>query len=106
MLHLEGNNNTTYTNHYGGQYRTWMRVGAFMRENSDAMYVGLKQEAGTNRSDAVVNWSDDQVNDKLRFLFTSTLLTLPGNVNPLRGDSRDGYEFMRMQNVAFVTILS
>ncbi|HRP53087.1 MAG TPA: hypothetical protein PLI97_06215 [Fluviicola sp.] len=44
MLHLEGNNNTPYTNHFGGQYRTWMRVGTFMRENSDAMYVGMKLE--------------------------------------------------------------
>ena len=58
MLHLEGSNNTPFGNHFGGQYRTWMRVGAFMHENSDAMYVGMKPE-GFNRSDAVVNWSDD-----------------------------------------------
>jgi len=29
-----------------------------MKENSDAMYVGLI-ELGTNRSDAIINWSDD-----------------------------------------------
>lgn len=92
MLHLEGPNNTNFT---GGQFRTWMRTGMFARENSGAMYVGLKSE-GFNRSDAVVNWSDDSGADKLRFLFTGTLLNLPGVVNPLRSDSQNGYEFMRM----------
>ncbi len=48
MLHLEGSNNTPFT---FGQYRGWMKTGLFMRENSDAMYVGLKTESGTNRSD-------------------------------------------------------
>ena len=55
MLHLEGDNNTPFN---GGQFRDWMRTGVFMRENSDAMYVGMKPE-GINRSDAVVSWSDD-----------------------------------------------
>lgn len=40
MLHLEGPNNTTPTQ-TGFGWRSWMRTGAFMRENSDAMYVGL-----------------------------------------------------------------
>jgi hypothetical protein len=40
MLHLEGLNNTTpIQNGFG--WRAWMRTGTFMRENSDAMYVGL-----------------------------------------------------------------
>jgi hypothetical protein len=30
-----------------------MKTGVFMKEHSDAMYVGLKQENGTNRSDAI-----------------------------------------------------
>lgn len=93
MLHLEGGNNTPFGG--GGQWRDWMKTGTFYRENSDAMYVGLKEE-GFNESDAVVSWSDDTGSDQLRFIFTSTLLTLPGAVNPLRGDSRNGYEFMRM----------
>ena len=94
MLHLQGSNNTPFND---GQYRTWMRTGAFMRENSDAMYVGLKEE-GFNQSDAVVNWSDDGGTDNLRFIFTSTLLGLPGAVNPLQGNSSNGYEFMRMSS--------
>jgi hypothetical protein len=34
MLHLEGPNNTPFT---GGQWRTWMKTGLFMRENSDGI---------------------------------------------------------------------
>ncbi len=59
MLHLDGDNNTPYS---GNGWRKWMKTGVFMKEHSDAMYVGLKQENGTNRSDAVINWSDDQTN--------------------------------------------
>ncbi len=95
MLHLEGPNNTIFD---GGQFRGWMRTGMFARENSDAMYVGMKPE-GPNRSDAVVSWSDDNLGggpDYMRFLFTTTLNILPGAVNPLIGNSQNGYEFMRM----------
>jgi hypothetical protein len=70
MLHLEGPNNVPQFT--GGQWRTWMKTGLFMRENSDGMYVGLKQESDTNRRDAVISWSDDAQFDKLRFLFTPT----------------------------------
>lgn len=96
MLHLEGPNNTIFT---GGQWRSWMKTGLFMRENSDAMYVGLKQEAGTNRSDAIVSWSDDAGSDRLRFLFTGTSLNGNGdNPNNLSANSFEGYEFMRMES--------
>ncbi len=96
MLHLQGPNNTLFN---GGSYRTWMRTGMFANENSDAMYVGMKPEAGTNRSDAVIYWSDDANVDKLRFLMGTTLTSLPGAINPLTGGSANGYEFMRMQTV-------
>lgn len=36
-----------------------------MRENSDAMYVGIKPE-GNNRSDTVVNWSDSKMLFKIK----------------------------------------
>ena len=94
MLHLEGPSNVPQFT--GGQFRAWMRTGMFARENSDAMYVGMKPE-GSNRSDAVVSWSDDSGPvDNLRFLFVTTLNTLPGAVNPLIGNSQNGYEMMRM----------
>ncbi|WP_461791364.1 tail fiber domain-containing protein [Pedobacter sp.] len=96
MLHLEGPNNTIFN---GGQFRGWMKTGVLSRENSDAMYVGMKPE-GTNRSDAVVYWSDDAGGtdgpDNLRFLFGTTQNTLPGAVQPLLGNSQNGYEMMRM----------
>lgn len=85
-----------------------MRTGIFMKENSDAMYVGLKQETGTNRSDAVISWSDDPVGagsvDKLRFIFTG-ICDGNGNgvVNPITGQSLNGYEFMRMQPISTLT---
>ena len=71
-----------------------------MKENSDAMYVGLI-ELGTNRSDAIINWSDDAAGagsvDKLRFIFTGIAATGDGNnQNPLSGSGLFGYEFMRM----------
>jgi hypothetical protein len=97
MLHLDGSNNTSFP---GGGWRQWMNTGTFMRENSDGMYVGLKQE-GTNRSDAIINWSDDPSGsagpDKLRFIHTGANL---GNGNN-QTDQRDpfalnGYEYMRM----------
>ncbi len=99
MLHLDGPNNTGFN----GDWRSWMKTGVYMRENSDAMYVGLKQESGLNRSDAVINWSDDPVGsggvDKLRFLFTSTAPTGSGSgTDPRNGASFNGYEFMRMQS--------
>ena len=97
MLHLDGPNNTPF----GGDWRSWMRTGTYYRENSDAMYVGLKPEAGTNRSDAVVNWSDDPFSgggpDALRFIFTSTSNSGNGTgTNPLSSSSLNGYEYMRM----------
>jgi hypothetical protein len=49
MLHLDGPNNTLFN----GDWRRWMKTGTFMRENSDAMYVGLKDE-GANPSDAAL----------------------------------------------------
>ncbi len=39
MLHLEGNNNSLFL---AGQWRRWMSTCVYMRENADAMYVGLK----------------------------------------------------------------
>lgn len=87
MLHLEGPNNTIFT---GGQWRSWMKTGLFMRENSDAMYVGLKQEAGTNRSDAIVSWSDDAGSDRLRFLFTGTSLNGNGD-NQTTGQTQTSF---------------
>jgi hypothetical protein len=97
MLHLDGSNNTSFP---GGGWRQWMNTGTFMRENSDGMYVGLKQE-GTNRSDAIINWSDDPSGsagpDKLRFIHTGgNLGNGNGQTDPRDPFALNGYEYMRM----------
>ena len=51
MLHLYGANNTPFAMSDG--WRSWMKSGIFISENSDAMYVGLKSVA-YNRSDAII----------------------------------------------------
>ena len=106
MLHLDGPNNTPFL----GDWRRWMRTGVYMRENSDAMYVGLKEEHGSNRSDAVINWSDDAQPgagggiDKLRFIFTSSASNGNGiGTDPRSGQSLEGYEYMRMQAFPGIT---
>lgn len=101
MLHLEGSTNNTpgYT---GNGWRRWMQTGTFMRENSDAMYVGLQTQPGTtNRSDAVINWSDDISNqyggaDRLKIVMSTYANTGNGNnQSRIDGASYFGYEFMQ-----------
>ena len=93
MLHLEGPNSTSFS---GNGWRQWMKTGVFIKEESDAMYVGLKQNA-SNQSDAIVSWSDDLGTDKLRFVFTGNAPGAGSSTNPISSAGLDGYEFMRMQ---------
>ncbi|MCB0774275.1 MAG: tail fiber domain-containing protein, partial [Flavobacteriales bacterium] len=68
-IHINSNGS-----HFAG-YRPWMRVGTFMSENNDGMYVGTKRE-DDDRIDAVLNWFDNDQDspgvgpDALRFIFT------------------------------------
>jgi hypothetical protein len=91
LLHLEGPNNTTFL---GLGWRSWMRTGTFIKENSDNLYLGLNNEfcsSGANRSDAVLSWGDDQycddcpITDSFRMIFTGVSATGNGNggANPL-----------------------
>jgi hypothetical protein len=100
MLHLYGKNNAPGFGP-GAGWRQWMETGLLMNENSDGMYVGLKQETGTNRSDAIINWSDDPSGasgpDKLRFIHTGANVGNGGTqFDPRDPFSLDGYEYMRM----------
>ncbi len=111
LLHLYGTNNTNFAGISDG-WRKWMKSGILINENSDAVYFGLKPELGqagniTNRSDAVICWSDDvgsggNTADKLRFIFTASNFTgTNGNGDgnsPIHGKSLNGYEFMRMSS--------
>jgi hypothetical protein len=99
LLHLFGPDNSGFG--IGGGYRSWMNTGMLVNENSDAIYVGMKPEAGTNRSDAVFCWNDDAGagQDKLRFVFTGAFASANGNgTNPIDPRSLNGYEFMRMSS--------
>ena len=54
-LTITGTNNSGFG---GNGFRAWMNTGVFNLENSDNMYVGLKNE-GYNHSDAVIASGDD-----------------------------------------------
>jgi len=85
-------------------WRNWMDVGTFTADDSDNMYVGLKNE-GVDRKDAVINWGDNQVPgvsgpvgpDNLRFIFTSTTTALPPGTGDPVSQSNDGLEVARME---------
>ncbi|TAL58544.1 MAG: hypothetical protein EPN85_11420, partial [Bacteroidetes bacterium] len=104
LLHLQGPNNTTFPAG-GAGWRSWMKTGTFTVENTDATYFGLKNEVttgGANRSDAVINWSDDPAApgggpDNLRFIFTQ-FATGNGNCTncPLNPQGFEGMEIARM----------
>jgi len=76
-LHIHGGNNTTFAT-FSSNLRPWFQTGTLYSENSDAMYVGmrdLKPQTGLNNSSyAVINWSDDNLGttatDFLSFNFT------------------------------------
>ena len=84
-------------------WRPWMDIGTFISNGTDNMYIGLKEDAGTDRLDAVVSWGDNQTNglpnpfingpDNLRFIFTATT-TGAGSTAPANGVN--GLESMRM----------
>lgn len=104
LLHLQGPYNA-YPN--GGLgWRSWNKTGVYINENSDEIYIGLKDEAavnGTNRSDAVIMWGDDQytVNDgnadNFRLIFSGTSNgSGNGGSNPRDPQTFNGLETMRM----------
>jgi len=60
LVHLQGPYNAYVNGGLG--WRSWMKTGIYMNENSDEVYFGLKNEFalnGTNRSDAIIAWGDD-----------------------------------------------
>jgi Chaperone of endosialidase len=92
LLHL-GYNTITPTN---DGWRPWMDVGTFTAKGSDNIYVGLKQEIGTDRQDGVISWGDNITGlpaggpDNFRFIFTSN--TAAGDA----GSVANGLEALRM----------
>ncbi|CAN5479265.1 hypothetical protein BH11BAC1_BH11BAC1_23750 [soil metagenome] len=102
LLHLQGPYNAYV---FGGNgWRAWNRTGIYMNENSDEIYVGLKNEFnlnGTNRSDAVIMWGDDQTSadngDCFRIIFSgSSGGNGNGSNNPRDPATFNGLETVRI----------
>jgi len=104
LLHLQGPYNAAP---YGGNgWRAWNRTGMYINENSDEMYIGMKNEFainGANRSDAVIMWGDDQYTtsdnnaDNFRLIFSGNSGSAGnGTSNPRDAFTVDGLETMRM----------
>lgn len=90
-LHIDGGNNTPNFA-FGNGFRPWFNTGTLYTENSDGMYVGLKN-VGPDFSYAVINWSDNNIpnpgsTDFLSFNFTGG----PNGLAP----TVDGMEVARM----------
>ena len=89
-------------------WRPWMDIGMFVTNNTDNVYIGLKNENGPlgDRQDAVLSWGDNQVSgfpagngpDNFRFIFTSTTAGSGGGTPPATG--ANGLEGMRMTPTA------
>ncbi len=102
MLHIEGPNNTPWN---GDGWRSWMRTGTFMKESSDHLYIGMKNESSEqNRVDALLSWGDDEYEsddnpaDCFRMAFTGNASSGNGNSVGNQNDPFDynGREVMRM----------
>ncbi|PHR49618.1 MAG: hypothetical protein COA32_00375 [Fluviicola sp.] len=95
-LTITGTNNTFFG---GAGYRSWMKTGVFNLENSDNLYVGLKDE-GFNRSDAIFAWGDDGGGNALnnaRFIFAGTAPVNGSCTNcPTNSSGLNGREVLRM----------
>lgn len=95
-LTITGTNNTFFG---GAGYRSWMKTGVFSLENSDNLYVGLKEE-GFNRSDAIFAWGDDGGGNALnnaRFIFAGTAPVDGSCTNcPTNPSGLNGREVLRM----------
>jgi len=99
LLHLGYNTQAAIPNENG--WRPWMDVGMYVSQQSDNVYIGLKDE-GNDRQDAVVSWGDNQVNagpagagpDNFRFIFTSTPFVGAGGTVPATG--ANGLEGLRI----------
>lgn len=106
LLHLEGPNSNI--NALGG-WRSWMQTGMYVKDETDALFVGVKPE-GNNRADAIISWSDDPLSpgagaDVLKFIFAA-FANNNGNGNgnnPIDGRGLNGYEFMRMSASSYET---
>jgi len=72
MFHIQGPNNTPWG---GNGFREWMITGVYSMENSDNLFVGMKDE-DFNRSDAI--WAGEMI--RMKNLKTTYALYLPARM--------------------------
>jgi hypothetical protein len=105
LLHLGYNTGGISSNPLNTDgWRSWMDIGMFVTNNTDNVYIGLKNENGIfgDRQDAVLSWGDNQTSalppgngpDNFRFIFTSSTAGSAGGTTPATGT--DGLEGMRL----------
>lgn len=71
-----------------GTYRTWMEYGLIIGEDTDGIFVGVKDE-GPDQDDAIIAWGDNDQDD-LRFLYNETGFTTSQEVMILQPNGNVG----------------
>lgn len=71
-----------------GTYRSWMDYGIIIGNDTDGIYIGVKDE-GPDQDDAVIAWGDN-TQDDLRFLYNQAGATTSEEVMTLQPDGDVG----------------
>lgn len=71
-----------------GTYRTWMDYGVIIGEDTDGIFVGVKDE-GPDQDDAIIAWGDNSQDD-LRFLYNQSGVTTSAEIMTLQPDGDIG----------------
>ena len=103
MFHIQGPNNSPWG---GDGFRVWMHTGMYIMENSDNLYVGLKDES-YNRSDAIWSWGDDNTiptKNYSRFIFAGSAPAAGDGEDVVDPDNINGREIMRLDPTGIVGI--
>jgi hypothetical protein len=72
----------------GGTYRAWMDYGLIIGDDTDGIFVGVKDE-GPDQDDAIIAWGDNSQDD-LRFLYNQSGLLTSTEIMTLQPDGDIG----------------
>lgn len=72
----------------GGTYRAWMEYGLIIGDDTDGIFMGVKDE-GPDQDDAVIAWGDNSQDD-LRFLYNQSGLLTSTEIMTLQPDGDIG----------------
>jgi hypothetical protein len=71
-----------------GTYRAWMEYGLLIGDDSDGVFIGIKDE-GSDQEDAIIAWGDNP-GDDLRFLYNASSTTTSAEIMTLQPDGDIG----------------